>query len=224
MIAFFRTACSILSGLYHRRLGCCPCPGPFLLPGAVPLARAENGAEQTNWNIGGPPTVYAGDAPETALAEVPRRAFPPKDPMPLNLNTLLLETGRGRVLLEAGAGPTIGPDGGRHFRHLDAMGLTTETSTSPLSSTLARPCRQPARSGRLPCLPARHSDGATAGLSYMPVLQDFRDRFGANIKASVEPYTQDVEICRAGADPFPQMDAPPEWPRSSSTPAITGCC
>lgn len=44
--------------------------------------------------IGGPPRVYASDAPEGELQEVLRRAFLPLDRLTLNLNTLLIETKR----------------------------------------------------------------------------------------------------------------------------------
>ena len=49
------------------------------------------------------------------------RAFLPTDHLTLNLNTLLIETGGRRIRLEAGAGQTMGPHGGRifatHFHH-----------------------------------------------------------------------------------------------------------
>lgn len=73
--------------------------------------------------IGGPPRVYASDAPEAELDEVLRRAFLPTDHMTLNLNTLLIETGGRRILIEAGAGATMGPNGGRIFENLAAIGL-----------------------------------------------------------------------------------------------------
>lgn len=74
--------------------------------------------------IGGPPTIYAGDAPEAELEEVLRNAFLPTDFMTLNLNTLLLEIGGRRILLEASAGHTMGPNGGRLFQNLEALGLS----------------------------------------------------------------------------------------------------
>jgi hypothetical protein len=43
--------------------------------------------------IGGPPRIYASDAPEADLQTVLRRAFLPTDHLTLNLNTLLIETG-----------------------------------------------------------------------------------------------------------------------------------
>lgn len=210
--------------------------GALLLPDTAPLARAETGAAKMDWNsgiyrfrvgdiaatvvsdgnIGGPPTVYAGDAPEAELEEVLRRAFLPTDRMTLNLNTLLLEIGGRRVLLEAGAGPTMGPDGGRLFRHLEAIGLAAEDiDVIVISHT------HPDHVGNL-----RREDGSRAfpralvmvpqpdwaffiesepDLSYMPVPQDFRDRFGANIKASVAPYAQDIELYQAGAEVLPGL-------------------
>ena len=76
--------------------------------------------------IGGPPRVYASNAPEAELEEVLRQAFLPTDRMTLNLNTLLIETNGKRILLEAGAGQTMGPHGGRLFENLAAIGLGPE--------------------------------------------------------------------------------------------------
>ena len=76
--------------------------------------------------IGGPPQIYASDAPEQELQEVLRRAFLPTDRLTLNLNTLLIETNGRRILLEAGAGQTMGPQGGRIFENLAAIGLQPE--------------------------------------------------------------------------------------------------
>jgi hypothetical protein len=40
--------------------------------------------------IGGPPRIYASNAPEAELQDVLRRAFLPTDRLTLNLNTLLI--------------------------------------------------------------------------------------------------------------------------------------
>lgn len=214
--------------------------GAFLLPGATPPALAETAAAQMDWNsgiyrfnvgdiaativsdgnIGGPPKVYAGDAPEAELEEVLRRAFLPTDHLTLNLNTLLLDINGSRVLLEAGAGQTMGSDGGRLFRHLQALGLTADDiDVIVISHT------HPDHVGNL-----RAADGSRAfprarvlvpqpdwaffvesdpDLSYMPVPQDFRDRFGANIKASLEPYAQNVELYQAGDEVLPSLATVP---------------
>ena len=58
--------------------------------------------------------------PEAELEEVLRNAFLPTDRLTLNLNTLLVETNGRRILLEAGAGQTMGPQGGRLFENLSA--------------------------------------------------------------------------------------------------------
>src|SRR5262249_45047231 len=76
--------------------------------------------------LAGPPKVYASDAPELELQEVLRRAFLPNDLLTLNMNTLLIETGGRRILIEAGAGQTMGPNGGRIFSNLAAVGLRPE--------------------------------------------------------------------------------------------------
>lgn len=166
--------------------------------------------------IGGPPTVYAGDAPESELEEVLRRAFLPTDYMTLNLNTLLLEIGGRRILLEAGAGSTMGPNGGRLFDNLRAIGISPdEIDLVVISHT------HPDHVGNL-----RTADGGRAfpratvmapradweffvegepDLSYMPVPEDFQQRFAANIKQSVEPVAQEIELYEAGAEILPGL-------------------
>lgn len=166
--------------------------------------------------IGGPPRIYASDAPEIELQEVLRRAFLPGDHLALNLNTLLIEVGGRRVLLEAGAGATMGPNGGRIFHNLAAIGLgAADIDTIVVSHT------HPDHVGNL-----RAADGGRAfpnavvyapradwdffvgndpDLSYMPVPEDFRRRFGAAIKSSLQPVGKDVELYEAGAEIVPGL-------------------
>ncbi|WP_421700613.1 MBL fold metallo-hydrolase [Ancylobacter sp.] len=166
--------------------------------------------------IGGPPRVYASDAPETELQEVLRRAFLATDHMTLNLNTLLIETGGQRILIEAGAGKTMGPNGGRLFENLAAIGLgPADINVIVVSHT------HPDHVGNL-----RTADGGRAfpratvfapkadwdffvrtdpDLSYMPVPQDFRVRFAAAIKNSLEPVRNNVALYEAGAEIVPGL-------------------
>lgn len=166
--------------------------------------------------IGGPPRIYASDAPEQELQEVLRRAFLPADHLTLNLNTLLIEVGGRRVLLEAGAGQTMGPNGGRIFERLAGIGLSArDIDVVVISHT------HPDHVGNL-----RAADGGRAfpratvfapkadweffvngepDLSYMPVPEDFRRRFGAAIKRSVEPVAKGVELYEAGAEIVPGL-------------------
>ncbi|MBS7542436.1 MBL fold metallo-hydrolase [Ancylobacter oerskovii] len=166
--------------------------------------------------IGGPPRVYASDAPEEELQEVLRRTFLPADHMTLNLNTLLIETGGRRILIEAGAGKTMGPNGGRLFENLAAIGLgPADIDLIVISHT------HPDHVGNL-----RTADGGKAfpratvfvpkadwdffvrtdpDLSYMPVPQDFRVRFAAAIKSSLAPVMNDVELYEAGAEIVPGL-------------------
>lgn len=166
--------------------------------------------------IGGPPRIYAGDAPEAELEEVLRRAFLPTDFMTLNLNTLLLEINGRRVLLEAGAGTTMGPNGGRLFDNLRAIGLSPEDIDLVVISHT-----HPDHVGNL-----RTADGGRAfpratvmapradwaffvegepDLSYMPVPEESQQRFAANIKQSVEPVAEGIELYEAGAEILPGL-------------------
>ncbi|TBY77206.1 MBL fold metallo-hydrolase [Rhizobium leguminosarum bv. viciae] len=166
--------------------------------------------------IGGPPTVYANDAPEAELQEVLRRAFLPTDHMTLQLNTLLLEVGDRRILLEAGAGATMGPNAGRVFDNLAAIGLdAVDIDTIVVSHT------HPDHVGNLSTSEGKKAfPNATVyapradwdffvrdnpDLSYMPVPRDFRDRFAAAIKRSVEPIAKDIELYEAGAEIVPGL-------------------
>lgn len=166
--------------------------------------------------IGGPPAVYAGDAPEVELEAALRNAFLPTDFMTLNLNTLLLEIGGRRVLLEAGAGSTMGPSGGRLFENLRRLGLFPDDIDVIVISHI-----HPDHVGNL-----RAADGGRAfpkarvlapradwaffveaepDLSYMPVPREFRMRFAANIKQSVQPVTQGIELYEAGTEILPGL-------------------
>lgn len=166
--------------------------------------------------IGGPPRVYASDAPEQELREVLKRAFLPTDHMTLNLNTLLLEVGARRILLEAGAGQTMGPNGGQIFARLAEIGLSArDIDVVVISHT------HPDHVGNLkaadggPAFPratvfAPKADweffvSGEPDLSYMPVPEDFRRRFGAAIKRSVEPIAKGVELYQPGAEIVPGL-------------------
>jgi glyoxylase-like metal-dependent hydrolase (beta-lactamase superfamily II) len=166
--------------------------------------------------IGGRPRIYASDATEAELEAVLRRAFLPTDHLTLNLNTLLMETGGQRILIEAGAGQTMGPNGGRIFENLAAIGLgPSDIDVIVISHT------HPDHVGNL-----RTADGGKAfsraavfvpkadwdffvrtdpDLSYMPVPEEFRQRFAANIKNSLQPVANDVELYEAGDEIVPGL-------------------
>ena len=167
-------------------------------------------------NIAGPPRVYALDAPEADLQTVLANAFLPSDMMTLNLNTLLIETAGQRVLIEAGAGQTMGPNGGRLFSNLAAIGVQPEDIDVVVISHT-----HPDHVGNL-----RTADGARAfpratvfapkadwdffvqgdpDLSYMPVSAEFRQRFATAIKRSVEPVAASVELYEAGTEIVPGL-------------------
>ncbi|WP_159998107.1 MBL fold metallo-hydrolase [Roseomonas sp. 18066] len=170
--------------------------------------------------IGGPPAVYAADAPELELREVLRRAFLPADRLVLNLNTLLLETGSQRILLEAGAGATMGPGGGRIFAALAAIGLAPGDIDAVVVSH-THPDHvgnlRDAEGGRAfprATVFAPRADwdffmGAAPDLSYMPVPAEFRQRFGAAIRHSLEPLRRDIVLYEPGAEILPGLASLP---------------
>ncbi|MCG5482082.1 MAG: MBL fold metallo-hydrolase [Sinorhizobium meliloti] len=161
--------------------------------------------------IGGPPRIYASDAPEAELQDVLSRAFLPTDRLTLNLNTLLLETNGKRILLEAGAGQTMGPQGGRIFENLAAVGLRPEDIDVVVVSHT-----HPDHVGNLGTAEGGKAFPRAAvfapradwdffvrnvpDLSYMPVPEDFRRNFAAAIKRSVEPVSKGIELYEAGAE------------------------
>ncbi|MFC3123465.1 MBL fold metallo-hydrolase [Pseudoroseomonas globiformis] len=166
--------------------------------------------------IGGPPRIYAADAPDGELQDVLRRAFLPTDHLTLNLNTLLIETGGRRILLEAGAGQTMGPNGGRLFNHLAAIGLTpADIDAVVISHTHPDHVGNLRAAGGGRAFPratvfAPQADWAffvrgEPDLSYMPVPEDFRRRFAAAIKRSVEPVANSVELYESGSEILPGL-------------------
>lgn len=172
--------------------------------------------------LSGPPRIYAGDAPEVELREALTRAFLPTDVMTLNLNTLLIETGGRRILIEAGAGQTMGPNGGRLFDNLAVIGVRPEDIEVVVISHT-----HPDHVGNL-----RSANGGRAfpratvyvpeadwnffvrsepDLSYMPVSPEFRRQFGAAIKRSVEPIAGDVVLYQPGAEIVPGLTTLPAY-------------
>ncbi|MGP9810914.1 MBL fold metallo-hydrolase [Rhodopseudomonas sp. NSM] len=172
--------------------------------------------------LSGPPSVYAHDAPEVELREALRRAFLPTDTMTLNLNTLLIETGGRRILIEAGAAQTMGPNGGRLFANLATIGLRADDIDAVVISHT-----HPDHVGNL-----RSAEGGKAfpratiyapeadwtffvrgepDLSYLPVGDEFRRRFAAAIKRSVEPVAADVVLYQAGAEIVPGLTTLPAF-------------
>jgi glyoxylase-like metal-dependent hydrolase (beta-lactamase superfamily II) len=162
----------------------------------------------------GNPRLFAGDADADDLTRVLGGAFRPTDRMVLNLNTLLLDIAGRKVLVEAGAAQTMGPNGGGLFANLAAIGVRAEEI-----DTVVVTHTHPDHVGNL-----RREDGRAAfpnaavhipeadwtffvrddpDLSRLPMADDFRRRFIAAIKRSVEPVARTAVLYRPGGELLP---------------------
>lgn len=158
--------------------------------------------------------IYAGRAPEDDLRHALDEAFLPTDNLTINLNTLLLEIGGRKVLIEAGAAQTMGPNGGAVFTNLTAVGVRPEQIDAVVVTHT-----HPDHIGNL-----RREDGGAAfpnavvhvpeadwnffvrnepDLSRLPMADDFRRRFIANIRRSVEPVAATAVLYQPGREVLP---------------------
>ena len=170
--------------------------------------------------ISGNPRIYANTASHEELQRALTEAFLPTDSFRLNLNVLLLERGGRKILVEAGAAQTFGPQGGWLFANLAAMGVQPgDIEAVVISHT------HPDHVGNL-----RREDGSAAfpnatayvpvadwtffvtgepDLSRLPMNDEFRRRFIMNIKRSVEPIAGNVMLYETGREILPGITALP---------------
>jgi glyoxylase-like metal-dependent hydrolase (beta-lactamase superfamily II) len=170
--------------------------------------------------LSGNPRIYASTAPAEELGRTLSDAFLPTDSFRLNLNTLLLEIGDRRILIEAGAAQTLGPDGGHLFRNLAAIGIEPEHIDAIVITHT-----HPDHVGNL-----SRADGSSAfpkaavyipeddfaffirnepDLSRLPMPDDFRRAFIANIKRSVAPVAKSAVLYRPGSELLPGITTIP---------------
>lgn len=170
--------------------------------------------------LSGSPRVYASDAPEAELRDLLAQAHLPADAMTLNLNTLLLESGGRKILVEAGAAQTMGPNGGRLFANLAAVGVRPEDiDVVAVSHTHPDHVGNLCKPGGTPAFPkaAVHVPEADwdffirnePDLGRLPLSEEFRRRFVANIRRSLEPVASGVVLFRPGQEIAPGLTALP---------------
>ena len=158
--------------------------------------------------------IYAYTAPPDELGRALNDAFLPMDRYKLNLNTLLLESGGKRILIEAGAAQTLGPDGGHLFTNLAAIGIQPDdidaiviTHTHP--DHVGNLCRADGSSAFPKAAVYIPEDDWTffirnePDLSRLPMPEDFRRAFIANIKRSVAPIAKSAVLFRPGSELLP---------------------
>jgi glyoxylase-like metal-dependent hydrolase (beta-lactamase superfamily II) len=164
--------------------------------------------------LSGNPRIYASTAPAEELGRTLSDAFLPTDSFRLNLNTLLLEIGDRRILIEAGAAQTLGPDGGHLFRNLAAIGVEPEhidaiviTHTHPDHvGNLSRADGSSAFPKAAVYIPEDDFAFFIRGepdLSRLPMPEDFQRAFIANIKRSVAPVAKSAVLYRPGSELLP---------------------
>lgn len=195
----------------------------------LPTAAAQQAASSTNaghyrFRIGdigatvisdgtltGSPRIYASSAAPEELSAALQDAFLPADRFTLNLNPLLIENGGRKILIEAGAGWTMGPDGGKLIGNLAAIGVRPEDIDAIVITHT-----HPDHVGNL-----RRADGTIAfpnaavhvpeddwafffrnepDLSRLPMPEDFRRAFVANIKRSLEPVSKSAVLFKPGSE------------------------
>jgi glyoxylase-like metal-dependent hydrolase (beta-lactamase superfamily II) len=164
--------------------------------------------------LSGNPRIYAHSSPPDDLGKALGDAFLPTDRFTLNLNTLLLESAGRKILIEAGAAQTLGPNGGRLFANLSAIGVRPEDIDAIVITHT-----HPDHVGNL-----RGADGGVAfpraavhvpeddwtffirnepDLSRLPMPEDFRRAFVANIKRSLAPIAKSVVLFKPGSEVLP---------------------
>lgn len=164
--------------------------------------------------LAGSPRIYAGNAPADELDRALVAAFLPTDSFVLNMNALYLEIGDRKVLVDPGAGATMGPNGGNIFASLAAIGVApSDIDVIVVSHT------HPDHVGTL-----RRDDGLRAfpkavvhvpepdwaffvrnepDLSRLPMDAGFRNRFIANIRRSLEAVAADAVLYTPGSELLP---------------------
>jgi len=179
--------------------------------------------------ISGNPRIYASTASQEDLQRALTEAFLPIDSFSLNLNALLLDIGGRKVLVEAGAAQTFGPQGGRLFANLASIGVRpNDIDVVVVSHT------HPDHVGNL-----KREDGSAAfpkatvhvpaadwvffvtgepDLSRLPMNEEFRRRFIANIKSSVEPIAKTAVLYNPGGEILPGLTV---LPASGHTPGMS---
>lgn len=100
----------------------------FRLGDAAALVVSDGDASFPGWPL------WSTNAPRETFEALQRERFLPSDQVRVHCNALLLDVGRERVLIEAGAGPSMGPGFGRLPANLRHAGVDPASITAVVVS------------------------------------------------------------------------------------------
>ncbi|GGA87757.1 hydrolase [Brucella endophytica] len=170
--------------------------------------------------IAGNVRIYARNAGQEELDQVLAATSYVPERFELQLNTLLIETGGRKYLVDPGANLTMGPNGGKLPARLAAMGIRPEDIDAIVISHT-----HPDHVGNL-----RREDGTPTfpnaeiyipepdwnffianepDLTHLPMQPEFRERFIRNIKTNVEAVRSNVVRYRPGSEVVPGIMSMP---------------
>jgi glyoxylase-like metal-dependent hydrolase (beta-lactamase superfamily II) len=164
--------------------------------------------------------LYAVNARPGEVKKALRRRFLDTEKYTLQCNILLVNNGRDKVLIDTGAGPTLGNDLGHLPTHLRAAGVQPDQITAVLVSHghldhiggLVGPSGLPNFPNAQLYLSEpewRFWHSNTIDLSSMPIADGFRQNFINAARTNLEPLKERITTFKFGQEVLPGITAIP---------------